>query len=329
MKHLFVVNPHSFPNPSALDQLVGELKGCFSGERAEKFEIHIARYPRDGLAVVYRYLRNIPPGEGARIYAVGGEGILFDCLNGMVDFPNAELTNVPYGSANDFVRAFGKDAARAFRNIPGLISGPSRPLDVIHYGANYALNEANVGLIGQTIIHANALLRGAHSKWFRPHASKVYLFSGIRALFNPEVIRQPYEILADGEDLSGNYTNIHICNGPCNGGSMIPSPYASPEDGLMDVILGDTSGWPQTASVLNDYTAGKFEKYPNIFGYRRCRAIEIKSKMPLHVELDGEGFYAQEIKMELIPGKIRFFTPIGMDFADYSDRGYKTSVVQR
>jgi diacylglycerol kinase family enzyme len=275
------------------------------------------------VSAVRRYLLTVPSGETVRVYAVGGDGILFDCLNGMVKFPNAELTSVPYGNANDFVRAFGEDAAPAFRDIKKLSAAPSRPVDIIHFGNNYALNEANIGIVGLTMTYANAILRRSNDKTIRSFIPHVYKLAGLRATMKKEVLHQKYTILLDGEDFSGGYGNIHIANGPCNGGTGLPSPYAVPDDGLFDVIFACMNSMLQVLKTLGDMQAGRFERHNNYFIRKQCRIIEVYSDLPLCVELDGEAFFAKEIKMEIIPGGIKFFAPEEMGFADYSHRAYR------
>lgn len=318
MKHLIVINPHSFPAVSDLNKIRAELTADFSALPEIDYQIYVSRYPRDAIAAVNNYMREIPEEEMVRIYAVGGNGILFDCLNGMVDFPNTELTNIPYGSANDFIRAFGEYAMRDFRDIKKLVTGTARSIDIIHCGSNYALNEVNIGIVGQSMIYANTLLRGPHCQLYRRHTPIVYSVSAFRSLLDVEVIRQRYEVCVDGQDFSGGYSNIQISNGPCNGGDMIPTPYALPNDGFLDVIFSATQNRLEIARVFGDYTSGRFEKHKNIFLYKRCRDVEVRSECPMRVELDGEAFFTQEIKIKLVPGKIRFVAPDGVDFVDYS-----------
>jgi diacylglycerol kinase family enzyme len=323
MRHLFVINPHSFRTLASLKQVLMDMENCFSVGRRMEYKIYISRRPRDGVSAVRRYLLTVPPEEIVRIYAVGGDGILFDCLNGMVNFPNTELTSVPYGNANDFVRAFGEDAAPAFRDIKKLSAAPSRSVDIIHYGNNYALNEANIGIVGLTMTHANAILRRPTSKLPRFVTPHIYSLSGLKATFNKEVLRQHYTVRVDGQDVSGIYANIHIANGPCNGGTAVPSPYATPNDGRLDIIFTRIKTSLEAVSAMLDMQAGRFEKRDKLFSYKQCRTIEVYSELPLCVELDGEAFYAHEIKMKIIPAGIKFFAPENIGFADFSHKAYR------
>ena len=322
MKHLFIINPHSFVTRNSMNQVLTEIRECFSTGYELDYEIHISRYPRDAIAVIHRYIESVSRDEAVRVYAVGGDGTLFDCLNGMVDFPNAELTNVPYGSAYCFVLAFGPDAISGFRDIKKLISAPSHPVDIINYGSNYALIEANIGLIGQLVIYSNPILRGYDKKWTQRFVGPIYNISALRALFNKEVIHQEYTVLIDGDDESGCYSNIHISNSALTGSGMLASPYAVPDDGLLDVIYTCTSSKLNIARALGNYEKGLFEKY-KYFRHRKFHTMEVKSDKPLRVQLDGESFFANEIKLEINPGAIRFFAPEGMNLMEYSDKAYK------
>jgi len=322
MKHLFIINPHSFITNDSVKQVSREIRACFPSGSEHDCEIYISRYTRDAISVIHRYIKGVSPGETVRVYAVGGGGTLFDCLNGMVDFPNAELTCVPYGNAYDFALTFGKDSVPAFRNIKNLINAPSRPVDIINYGANYAMNEANIGLIGQVVIFANPILRSIDKRIARRFVRLIYNISALRALFTKEIIGQHYTILMDGEDESGCYSNIHISNGALTGSGMLASPYAVPDDGKLDVLFACTDSKLDIIRSMPNYEKGLFEKY-KFYKHKRCQTIEVKSDCPLRVELDGESFYAQDIKLEIIPGGIRYFAPEGMGFLNYSHRAYR------
>jgi diacylglycerol kinase family enzyme len=326
MKHFFVINPHSFRLSNDLNRVMQECENCFSGGSVADYKIYMSRYPRDAIAAVHRYLTAAAPEEAVRVYAVGGDGILFDCLNGMVHFPNAELTNVPYGGTNDFVRAFGDGAQAAFRDIKSLTAAPVQYVDIIHCGHNYALIEVNIGLVAQAVIYANSLFRNPATKWTRRAAGLVYSLCAAGALLNDdEVLNQPYTITLDGEDVSGSYCDIHVANSAFDGGCHIPMPYAIPNDGILDVTLVDAMSKLNLARVIGDRNKGHFEKHKT-FHHRRCRTLELKSEIPMRVQMDGESFYAQKINMEIIPNAVKFVAPEGMKPVDYSYRAYRKSM---
>ncbi|MDR0324687.1 MAG: hypothetical protein LBI19_01155 [Oscillospiraceae bacterium] len=319
MRHFFVINPHSFRTLNSLKQILMDIENCFSVGRRMKYRIYISRHPRDAIAAVHRYLLSVPFDETARVYAVGGDGILFDCLNGMINFQNAELTCVPYGNTNNYIRAFGGDAVPAFRDIRKLCAAPSRPVDVIRCGANYALNDVNIGFIGQTVVIANTLFRHKSSNWVRRIPSTIYFLSALRALSNKQALQQEYTVVMDGEDISGRYSNILFSNGACMGGKYIANPLAMPDDGRLDALLGTASGRLKIIRTMGDYRKGRYAKH-KIFLHKTFQKAEIKSSLPLLVALDGEAFYAQEVTVEIVPGGVKFFAPENIAFADFSDK---------
>jgi diacylglycerol kinase family enzyme len=103
---------------------------------------------------------------------------------------------------------------------------------------------------------------------------------------------------------------------------MVTSPYAVPDDGILDVIFASLGGTIDLFRKIGSYTNGKFEKYEKAFSRKQGRTLEVYSELPLCVELDGESFFAKEIKLSLIPGGIKFFAPENLNFADYSYRAY-------
>jgi len=318
MKHLFVINPHSFGN-KGFQHILDDIDLCFANREVE---VRVSRYPRDAVAVVNNYIKSVSAEETVRIYAVGGDGILFDCLNGMIGFPNAELTSVPYGSAEDFVRVFGAKANLEFRDLKKLSVAPSREMDVINCGTNYALLAVSVGLVGKTVYDANQILRKNSSAWSRRYTSAVYSLTAARAAIATDVLTQAYTVEMDGTDISGVYSNIHIANTACDGGSFVPSPYSVPNDGILDVTFIHPSGVISTLTKIIDRNNGKFEKHPNVFEYKKCRKINIKSDEPLCIQMDGEAYYAKEFNIEIIPNGVKVFAPENLDIVDYSYMAY-------
>ena len=321
MKHFLVINPHSFRTTEGLNKILADIEKCFSG-RSMDYKVYVSRYPRDAIAAVHRYISNYQDDEIVRVYAIGGDGILFDCLNGMVDFPNAELTSVPYGNDNDFIRAFGENNKDSFRDLVKLSSSPSRPIDIIDCGSNYALIETHIGFVGHAVILSSEMFRRIPEKLLRKNVSLAYLFCVLKSLLNKSIMQQHYSIYVDGEDLSGNYSNIHVANSACTGGTMILSPYARADNGCLEAVFINTKRKRDIIRLINDYTKGHFEKH-DVFIHRQCSKIEIKSNKVMSVQADGEAFHATELKLEIIPGGINFFAPQELNFVDYSYKAYR------
>jgi diacylglycerol kinase family enzyme len=321
MIHIFVINPVSFPQEGALGEITAEIESCFAQEDAGSYFLHVSRYPRDAMVIIRKYLMTISQTETVRVYAVGGDGILFDCLNGIVGIPNAELAAVPYGNGNDFIRVFGEGKNSVFRDIRLQKQSPSIPVDIIHCGTRYALNFCTVGLESDAVMTSSALYKWAAGKIrkFRRLNFLIYtlLFylGGVKAVLNQRILRQRYDIAVDGRDMSGVYGAINIANGPCYGGDKNPVITAMPGDGFLDAMFFSCVSRFRTMSLINPYLKGACFRLPKKhFTWKRLRKIEIRSEEPLLVDLDGETFFDTAITVEIIPSGIKFAAPGGIGF---------------
>ena len=332
VKHFFVINPHCFKRQGSLDKIKIEIEETFSAlckNNIDDYKIYVSRYSRDAIPAVHRYISACPKEETVRVYAVGGDGTLFDCLNGMVDFPNAELTSVPYGNNNDFILAFGENKngriTSLFRDLRALAFAPSRPVDIINCGSNYAMLEVNIGIIGQTLIFKNDVFAKIPEKILRKNISFAYSFCAFLALFKKELIKQHYTIFLDGEDLSGNYYHVKAANNACNAGSFTPNPCAMPDNGSFELVLGRTTSMFNVLRSIRDYNNGHSVKY-KFYTLKRGKKLEIKSEEMMRVMIDDEAFFTDNIQLELIPGGLKFFAPEGLNFVDYSHKAYRGPV---
>jgi diacylglycerol kinase family enzyme len=306
-----------------MDAFTAGIRDQFEQVIKEEYDIQISRFPRHAVRTVRQYIAQAGPEVQVRVYAVGGDGILFDCLNGIVGLANADLAPVPYGRTNDFVRAFGDGLDSTFRNIPLLAAAPAIPTDILHCGSNYALNLCTVGLESAAIFRS-VDIQGALKTWprfFRDSRrvyNMVYYLGGTIVMFNKKLLTQEYDISIDGEDLSGSYASLNIANGPCYGGDKSAVVTAVPNDGLMDVLMFKASTTLRGLTRILPYTKGRYDRFPQDFTMKRGKIISIRSKDPLMIDLDGEAFLDTNITVELVPGAVNIAAP---DNLSYKPRG--------
>ena len=70
------------------------------------YVIYETKAHRDAIIFVKEYITE-HPGEELRFYACGGDGTLFEVINGASGASNVEISCVPVGSGNDFLKYFG------------------------------------------------------------------------------------------------------------------------------------------------------------------------------------------------------------------------------
>jgi len=318
--HLFIINPKSFLRKADFDSIIPSIENVFDHMEGCRYSAHISRYPRDAIGVVNRYIKGMPPKQPVRVYAVGGDGILYDCLNAIAGNENAELAPIPYGFENDFVRSFGEGREGAFRDIGKMARAPSIPADAIYCDGNYALNFCSVGIESISVLWRNALLKRYPNikNMLKPPKSGLYYLTTFLGLLSEGLRSQQYGITADGERLDGQYAAIHIANGPCYGKTLTPSGESLPDDGVLELILCKKNTPFDTFRYLPVLGNGRHtdtrHQCKNVFIHRRVRSLEISSDDPMTVCLDGEVYNDGGIKLRILPGAVRIVVPDGARF---------------
>jgi diacylglycerol kinase family enzyme len=318
-KHLFIINPVSFRTEGDMNAFISLVKDQFETIIKAEYAIRISRFPRHAIRTVRQYITQAGPETTVRVYAVGGDGILFDCLNGIVGLPNAELAPVPYGHNSDFVRAFGEGKDVFFKDIPLLASAPVISTDILHCGSNYALNLCIVGLESASVFKTIAMQRKLRN-WPRFIRNNIriynflYYLGGFMVMFNQKLLNQEYIINIDGKDLSGIYASVNIANGPCYGGDKSAVVTAVPDDGIMDVLMLNGIRTLRGLRLVIPYTHGHYDYFPQNTTLKRGSIISIRSKDPLMINLDGEVFLDTNITVELIRGAVKIAAPNNLSY---------------
>jgi diacylglycerol kinase family enzyme len=255
------------------------------------------------------------------VYAVGGNGILFDCLNGIVGIENAELATVPYGNTNDFVRSFGEDKLPLFRDVAKQISAGTVKTDILYCGSNYAMNFCTVGVESASIMHTMRFTRAFDRaiRFSRRIVPFLFILGGIAGIGDRKVREQRYSITLDGERADGAYAAVNIANGPCYGGDKSAVTSAMPDDGILDVLLLKSVSAPKALAILPRYLRGGYYKYPDLFCYRRVRRVEISSETPILVNLDGEVFFDTSLTVEVAPQAVNIVAVDGLGYERRAD----------
>ncbi|MBQ8266772.1 MAG: acylglycerol kinase family protein, partial [Clostridia bacterium] len=139
MRYVFYVNPAAGKG-EIQESIISSIKSYFA-DKSEEFKIHITKAVGDARADARREAET---GDDIRMFACGGEGTVFEVLNGIAGYSNVELGVIPCGSANDFLKFF--ESSDNFLNIGEQIDGEAVEMDLIKAGDNYCLNGCSVGM---------------------------------------------------------------------------------------------------------------------------------------------------------------------------------------
>jgi diacylglycerol kinase family enzyme len=275
MKHVFVFDPKSFYGQQwKMDGILDSIGQFFRTQEKPDWSIHISRYRRDAIVILQEETAKAKPGDTVRVYAIGGEEILFDCINAVAHFPNMQIAIVPYGSANNFLNIFGEHKLEEFRDIPALVKADALPTDIIRWGVNYALNSCYIGLNSALAarVHELKASMGKGSYLFFSKISN--FFNYIATSFDKEIADQEYQITIDDQNFAGKYSLIHIANGPYHDGKLTGLSGASPNDGVLDITLIKSGGPLIPLSTMRRYAKGK---RPRSCLFLQGKKITIKS----------------------------------------------------
>ncbi|MDR1853335.1 MAG: hypothetical protein LBR05_00300 [Azoarcus sp.] len=317
-RHFFVVNPVCFYRRQEMDEVIAGIHRFFAAarvsEEAAEYAVHISRFPRDAIGAIRRYAKAAPEGAPLRVYAVGGDGILFDCLNGIVGLPNAELGTMPYGRENNFYHVFGHTDLQLFRALDAQTSAISVPMDTLYCGSNHALSYCLIGL--ESVANASAKAMSERAGLLRHIAPslwrKMYVNWGyVGMMSSRSVFRQQYRVWVDDEDWSGQHASINIANSPWYAGDKTAVPEAKPDDGSLDVLASGAVRVKDALRYMNKYVRGGHAEIPEFFAYKRAKRVFVTSDTPLVLDLDGEVFYDKHITVEIKPNAVRIVAPAG------------------
>jgi diacylglycerol kinase family enzyme len=321
IKHLFIINPRSFWKKTYQNQIVVGIHQFFREIKSSEYDIHVSQFPRDAVGFIPLFAKNLPDTTTLRVYAVGGDGILFDCLNGIMGLKNVELAAIPYGHTNNFIRGFDKNEKNLFRLMSQQYDAPTIPIDVMRCGNSYVLNYCSIGLEAETVQRAGKMrerMEKSHpfNQWLSRHLyTRFFYVSCLGACSDKNILHQQYEIEIDGEKSIGTYQGISILNSPYFGGNMHPVNDAMPNDGIMDILTIRNQGIFRTFCLYPFYVSGHYKLFPKNFTVKRGKKIIIHSENILFISMDGIVFFEPELEIELLPAAVQF--------VDAGRHGYK------
>jgi len=303
MKHVFMFDPKAFYNQQwKMDNILDSIGQFFRTQEKLDFSINFSRYRRNAMALIQDEVEKAQAGDIVRIYAVGGEEILFDCLNGVAHFPNTELAFVPHGESNDFLKIFGDDKVELFRDIPALVQSEALPTDAIRCGVNYALNSCYIGMNSGITKNLKGLKSSLNKGSFIVFSKISSFINNILTAFDKQQAAREYEITIDDKSYNGHYSLIHIANGPYHSGKMTGASDAVPDDGLLDISLIKSSHPLNTLISMSRYSRGK---RPRNCVFVQGKKITVQSGSRMWIQLDNEYIQDTNIDLNIVPHAVQ------------------------
>lgn len=249
-----------------------------------------------------------------RIVAVGGDGTVYEVLNGILEndrlkYPDIILGVWARGTGCDLVRTLNKLPREEDGIIDLLKNGRPTPVDAGRSNflsqdgekhSRYFLNVAEAGLGGETVARVNnttKILGGFFSFLWGALISAAFFKN-----------RSMKIILDDTDIREGMYALVACGNGRYFGGGMEICPGAVIDDGYFDVTaLGDIGKLDFMLNLPRVYR-GTHLTHRKIW-YRRAKKVLIQSAKKTLVNLDGEQPGMVEAEFRILPGAVKLLLP--------------------
>ena len=245
--------------------------------------------------------------EGAELLVVfGGDGTIHEVVNGIGGREGVEVAVIPRGTGWDFARTHGipkrlDDALRiALEGRPRTFDlGRATYRSADGDRTDWFANAGSVGMSGAVAARANLI-----TKAFGAKTSYLLALGAVFARWH----NVPLEVEVDGERRTGPMEDVIVAIGRYQAGGMMVTPDAEPDDGLFDVLLIKDASKPEVLRALPKIYRGKHLPHPKA-EVLRGRVVEVASKDPLPVQLDGEQPGTTPARFEIVPGALRLRVP--------------------
>lgn len=255
-------------------------------------------------------------GEKAVVFACGGDGTLYDVVNGAVGFENLSVGIIPFGSGNDYVKSYG--TKEQFQNISDQIDGDSVGVDLIKCGDRYCINIASIGLDAFVVQTKSKL--GLISKISGKIAYFVAVF--ITFIFN---MGQKFKVQFDDEEpFSKKLLFVVAANGKYYGGGFNPTPNASTTDGFIHSMLIDKISRIRAIPLVMIYRKGEHTEL-DICKMRKVKKLTVESEKEIPINLDGELFLSKKAEFQILNKAIKLHLPKAI-FSEFKKTQEKETV---
>lgn len=311
MKYYFVVNPISGKNIEI------DFKNDLIVPACEKlgvdYEVYETKYAGDGTRFVDETATQLGD-RPCRFYAVGGDGTLYEVVNGAYGHQNAQVGVIPKGSGNDWIRIFGD--VELFRNVEAQLRGTPHKVDCLKVNDKIAINQASLGFDAEACAS-----QGKMKKIPGAVGHLTYMLAGFACMLTKTWF--DYKVTIDGKEIRGPFIQCVGANSRWYGSGIRVAPYALPDDHMADfVIFRRTSSWPFMfyPMMVNWQMKGDHVKY-SFVEYYRGKQMVIESKKPGQTNVDGECHEVDKLTITLVEDGLTFVVPEGSDYFEKKQNG--------
>ena len=310
MRFVFIINP-----AAGRGGATNSLKDSFL-RKAENNHVRAYMYETRGVGDAEIFVKKTleaNPGQKICFIACGGDGTFNEVLNGCIGSDDAVCTVYPMGTGNDFVRNFPE--AGDFRDVDALLNGTIVRCDAIEcsgvidgeFRTRYCGNMFNIGF-DCNVVDKTAELK---KKPFLS-GSLAYLAGVASTLIKKK--GADLRITANGKVLcDGPILLTSIANGSYCGGGVMSNPYASVQDGMIDLSVIRDLGRLKFISLFPKYQKGTHLDAPaakDIITNLKTEEVMVTPRNgSMRLCTDGEITTAEGVLFRIQPGAFQLMVP--------------------
>jgi diacylglycerol kinase (ATP) len=237
-------------------------------------------------------LASLASANDRMVVAVGGDGTVNECVNGLMLGDSRQFAVLPIGTGNDFVRTF--EQAASVGQLFHLLENPKfKKVDVIKIVSGetveYGMNIADAGIGSQAVVNLNKM-----PSWM---GSKLrYTCAIAKTLLTARNV--DLECHSDHWSWKGKAKIIAAANGKFFGSGLAIAPSADPSDGLLDITIVGDIGVMEYFRQVGKLRRGEPLTIPQV-KYFKAPWIELKGDCQM--EKDGELSVHLPSRLEIVP----------------------------
>jgi len=230
---------------------------------------------------------------------VGGDGTLFEALNGMQRGGNmVPVAQIPIGTGNSFIKDLGIQSTED--GLAALLKGATRAVDIGRMrssaGEFYFANIVGAGFVADV---------AARASWFKLLGDASYT---IGVFLELALLRsRPCRMRVDGKKLEREAIFVEVCNSRKTGGDMIMAPQAILDDGVFDVVIAKAMNRRTLLRLFPLIFTGEHLKDPHVETFT-CSRLELEFDPPQRVTPDGEILGTTPLTVDVLPRALEMFT---------------------
>lgn len=229
------------------------------------------------------------------LVAMGGDGMLHLAVQAVAGSAT-RLGVIPLGTGNDFARSLGIPREDPLAAAAVVARGAGRRVDLARTGDRWFATVMAAGFDAAVNERANAM------RW--PHGDLRYTLATLSVL--PRWSAVSYTLCLDGEERRVEAMLLAVANTDSYGGGLQIPAGATPEDGLLDVIIITPTSKLEFLRVFPQVRTGQHVHHP---AFERVRVRSVTVAAPDVVAYaDGERFGSLPLTVKCVPDALEVLT---------------------